>query len=221
MGSILMHLCISEQIKRKYNFNNDFLIGSVLPDIYKRTTMTRDDSHYIEKVVEKGYVYQLPDLKKYVEEHKDTILTDGIILGYYAHLVEDFVWFRYVSGLFTKVKEGEEEQDLVRYRNENFEKPHPSEEYGIEMYKDYANVNSWLIYRIQININEFIESVNKYTNDDSAGSIIKEYCDISKICREGKNAFLSEECIERYIKASTELFELNLERIKNSYGNCK
>ena len=105
MGSILMHFCISDQLRKKYNFGSKFMVGSVLPDIYKRTTMSRDESHFIEKIVEDGYSYHLPNLDRFVEENKEKITTDDITIGYYAHLVEDYVWFKYVSGLFTKVKE--------------------------------------------------------------------------------------------------------------------
>lgn len=218
MGSILMHLCISDQLRKKYNFGSKFMVGSVLPDIYKRTIMSRDESHYIEKTVEDGYSYHLPNLDRFVEEHKEKITTDDITIGYYAHLVEDYVWFKYVSGLFTKVKEDEDAQDLVRYRSENYEIPHPEKEYSEAMYQDYSNMNEWLYKKYPIDIEEIAFMTREYTNDEQAYSIIKEYCCTNKIYRDGKNVFLTEENIERYIKASIELFELEWEKVKNKYN---
>ena len=150
MGSILMHICISEEIRKKYCFSNKFLIGCLLPDIYKRTTMTRDESHYIVKTVEDGYIYQLPDLNRYVEENKDDFLKDEVKIGYYTHLVEDYVWFKYVSGHISKVREDEEDKDIVRYRKDNFKVPHLEEEYCTEIYKDYSNFNEWLFEKYPV-----------------------------------------------------------------------
>ena len=214
MGSILMHVCISEQISKKYSFSKKFIMGSILPDIYKRTKMSRNESHYIKRSVNNGYSYHLPDLEKYVEDHKESILSDEITLGYYAHLVEDYVWFRYVSGLFTKVKEDEEEKDLVRYKNENFEIPHPAKEYCEEIYKDYSNTNEWLLQKCQIDIEELANMIKDYTNDGYSAELVRLYCKTETKYREGENAFLNETIIERYIKASMELFELNYNKIK-------
>ena len=215
MGSILMHLCISDKIRKKYNFGDQFMVGSVLPDILKRTKMSRDDSHYIMRFVEDGYVYRLPDLNKYIEEHRDNIKTDELTIGYFAHLVEDYVWFKYISGLFTKVREDEEEKDVIRFRSDNFSIPHPGEEYGIEMYQDYHNMNPWLYKKLDIDIDDFIKKVVDYTQDENAAIILNEAMNLNIICRDGKNAYLDENCIERYIKASEELFELNWNRINS------
>ncbi len=214
MGSILMHVCISEQLSKKYSFSKKFILGSLLPDIYKRTTMTRDESHYIKRSIVNGFSYHLPDLEKYVEDHRESILTDEITLGYYAHLVEDYVWFKYVSGLFTKVREDEEEKELVRYRKENFEVPHPEKEYCEEMYKDYSNVNEWLLQKCQIDIEELADMIKDYTNDEYSANLVRLYCKTEAKYRDGENAFLNETIIERYIKASVELFELNYNKIK-------
>lgn len=59
MGSTIMHLGISEQLKQKFNFSNEFLIGAVAPDIIKRLPNTdrktthvkflKDNSIHMEK----------------------------------------------------------------------------------------------------------------------------------------------------------------------------
>ena len=216
MGSIMMHVYISEQIEKKYNFSDKFLVGSVLPDIYKRTIMSRDESHYIERKVENGYVYQLPNLKKYVEDHKDTILHDDVTLGYFAHLVEDYVWFKYVSGAFTKVRENEEKYDLVRYKSENYEIPHAGDEYVEEIYKDYSNMNEWLHEKSKVDIEHLIQMIREHTRDERAIDFIKHYSDGNANYKERQNVFLTEEIVERYIKASIEMFDLNYNKLKNS-----
>ncbi len=215
MGSILMHVYISEQIGKKYNFSDKFLIGSVLPDVYKRTIMSRDESHYIERKVENGYVYQLPNLKKYIEDHKNNILIDELTLGYYAHLVEDYVWFKYVSGAFTKVREDEEKDDFVRYKSENFEIPHSGDEYVEEMYKDYTNMNEWILEKSQVDIENLIQMIKEYTKDERAVEFIKNNSDKAIKYIERQNFFLTEEIVERYIKASLEMFDINYNRIKS------
>ena len=70
MGSIMMHLCISSKIKEKYNFNNNFLIGCILPDIYKKVSSNRDETHYIKRFYDHESFIDLPDLNRYISEHK-------------------------------------------------------------------------------------------------------------------------------------------------------
>lgn len=50
MGSLLIHVCVSNIVKEKLNLSNKFLVGTVMPDLIKLETGNRLGSHYLKKL---------------------------------------------------------------------------------------------------------------------------------------------------------------------------
>ena len=74
MGSLIMHLAVSNEIKRIYNFSDRFLFGSIMPDIKKRILNNRSISHYSEKIyLQNNSFKNLPNLEIYMKEHKEIL----------------------------------------------------------------------------------------------------------------------------------------------------
>lgn len=122
MSSFKMHVAISEKVRRKLNYSNLFILGSVLPDIFKsiiKEETERTSSHFeVNKVI---------DLEKYISAQDD--LTNELILGYYAHLIEDKIWMEsYINKKYIKLKEYSDEKlyndyafiDNIMYKKLNF-----------------------------------------------------------------------------------------------------
>ena len=83
MSSLKMHIAISEEIRKQFNLSNDFLLGAILPDIIKLLRKERITSHFeIDNQV---------DLEKF--KKMQTNINSDLVLGYYAHLIEDKIWF--------------------------------------------------------------------------------------------------------------------------------
>lgn len=53
MSSLKMHLAISEEVRKELNLSDDFILGSVLPDIIKMIIKDRKKTHFedIEDIV--------------------------------------------------------------------------------------------------------------------------------------------------------------------------
>ena len=91
MSSYIMHMCISDIVKRKLNLTYKFVYGSILPDVIKSITGDRDITHFIKHVIVDGDRRSLPDLQKAINDLK--IEDNEIRIGYIAHLLEDLIWF--------------------------------------------------------------------------------------------------------------------------------
>ena len=88
MAGTIVHLAISNEIKKKYNFSDRFLFGSIMPDIRKRICEDRDATHYIEEIyLGNNNIKRLPNLERYIKENKEKIAqiqaaTNSFLLKY-------------------------------------------------------------------------------------------------------------------------------------------
>ena len=213
MGSIMMHLYISEIYKEKHKLSNKFLIGSVLPDIYKKTIMNRDESHYIEIVKKKDEVFKLPNIDKFIKENKEK-KSDEITMGYLAHLVEDYIWFRYIIN--KQVREcGKDESGnpQYRYKKEKFKVLHNSEHFTENIYADYSYLDIALIERIPIDIEEIEKETLEFLGDDEKSKkIVKEQLHMHRGFEERENCFITDKVLSKYIRMSLRMLEKELKR---------
>lgn len=217
MGSIVMHLCISEKIRKKYNYSDMFLVGSLLPDIYKRTVMTRDESHYIKKIINDGQQIKVPNLEKFMEANKDK-KQEEVVLGYLAHLVEDYIWFKDFSAKkvrLIKEDEDDEDKDLYTYRKEDFKITHPESEMKIEVYNDYSALNDIGLKLIPIDLAKVRETCNHFfDNEEKYMQVISEDIKNFKPVPGRENFFYSEEDLKEYVNQSEKKVEEYLEKFK-------
>ena len=88
MGSFSMHIAISKKLKEKFSFGDDFILGTVLPDLYKILLKNREITHFEEENSREW----IPNVEKFCEEYKDK--QTEIVYGYLAHLVQDKIWFK-------------------------------------------------------------------------------------------------------------------------------
>ena len=184
MGSIVMHLCASNEANKilKYD-SNRFLIGSIAPDIHKITTGSPVDSHYLKKVYINGKKNELPDLDRFLNENKDKIISDDFYKGYFAHLIADDIWYRYEDDkMIDEISEDGNQIKLIG--NADFI---PFEKYRKAIYDDYSNINSFLIEKYNIDVNYLYNvsvlnidnaSLQKLIKNNTSGNNIKNIEDI-------------------------------------------
>ncbi|MBE5821148.1 MAG: hypothetical protein E7311_00990 [Clostridiales bacterium] len=149
MGSIVMHLCASNEANKILKCdNNRFLIGSIAPDIHKITTGSRRGSHYIKDVIINNKKYQLPDLDKFLNENIDKMKQDDFYKGYYSHLIADEIWYRELTDRFIdKLSDDQKQIKLVGY-----DEYIPYEKYSKDVYEDYNSINNFLIQKYNIDV---------------------------------------------------------------------
>lgn len=123
MSSLKMHIAISEKVKRELNYSNLFILGAVLPDVFKLIVNERT-----ERTSTHFEINKFIDLDKYLSAQDD--LTNELTLGYYAHLIEDKIWLEsYINKKYIKLKEYSDEK----------------------LYNDYAFVDNFMYKKLNLN----------------------------------------------------------------------
>lgn len=201
MSSLKMHIAISLQIQKHFNFSDAFLLGAILPDMFKTILNDKAITHFLinDCIVLEDFI------------NSQNTIEDELILGYYAHLIEDNIWY--------------EEYMKKKYRLY----PEYTDD---KIYNDYAFVDSIMYEKLNINMNDILERLFKtveYTditkikllNDGKINALtieeIKET--IKKNCKDyycdGNNYFYDIEDAEIYYKLALKELTEKIEKIIN------
>ena len=166
MSSIITHLYLANYIKNEFNFSDKFLTGSVLPDILRISGKPRDLTHYIKEIKEEDKTFKLPDLKKYASKNPD-LLKNEIKLGYFAHLIQDRIWFKNFIPIFTDC---ECNNNDITYRDGSI---HSFDKYLKDIYSDYSLLDRNLIKKFNFNDN-FKKKIIKNSPNENLIKILNE-----------------------------------------------
>ena len=96
MPSWSIHLAIAKKVNEKLQLNNElFLYGNLMPDVDKKTSITRYNAHFYNPNLPFPTVprEKMIDIDKFLEVYMDK-LNNPLILGYYAHLL------KFVNGMY-------------------------------------------------------------------------------------------------------------------------
>ncbi len=206
MSSIIMHIYISQKVQKELGLSNKFLAGSILPDMIKIKTKERDETHYI-KEYDNGRK-RLPDLDKYLDENKDK-LNDEVIIGYYAHLIEDRIWFDTYIDTFAKCID----KDNVLYTEDN--SVHNTSDFRKDMYADYVSVDMYLIEKNNLDIDKIRTDIMQELKGYDVDEVIEENVVFPSKVNNARIKFISDYCLNNYINESTEMVK---EKIKEILG---
>ncbi|MBR4110866.1 MAG: zinc dependent phospholipase C family protein [Clostridia bacterium] len=201
MSSFKMHLVISKKVQEKFDFGNEFLLGALLPDLYKLLYKDRSKTHF-EKV---DMQEALPNIEFYCEEYLKT--KSEIKYGYLSHLIEDKIWFHeYIFGKYVIKKD-----DGKHIYKKDFSE-HTYEEYLDAMYTDYSIIDEYIkevekidVYRIADELKECAERMQiidwKGIVDIIDEVLVKDY---KKENINSERTFISIEDYNEYIQKSTD-----------------
>lgn len=210
MGSIIMHLGISKILKQKYNFSNDFLVGTAAPDIMKKLpNVERNMTHYIKEYENHGKIKRLPDIEKFL---KDKINEQSdYFYGYLAHLLQDRIWFsKYVPMCADTTDEG---KDRVIFVKDN--SMHTDKEFSLEMYKDYATVGKSILEKTNLDLEEIKIEIKKYFNNELINNIVDNEIKMYDVIKNRENCFLTNEMINNFFEDCIEECEKYISERKN------
>ena len=158
MGSYLMHIGITEKVRRKLKLSSKFIYGSILPDLVKMETGDRTGTHFLKTVVQGEDVKKLPALDDAISMLSDK-LDKEVRLGYIAHLIEDLLWFeKYIPGFATKLEEGKKQ-----YLADN--SVHSAEEFSKDIYEDYSKINSYMVESCNLDYAKLKQELSKIMNE--------------------------------------------------------
>jgi len=166
MSSYIMHLCISNIIKEKYNLSNKFIYGSIFPDLLKELGEERSKTHFTAQVEDKYGIKYLPQIEVAENELKDKLEYETY-LGYMAHLIEDYIWFDKYIPMYTKKIN---EKQVIYHKDNTL---HSIEEYRKDIYSDYRFYAKYIIDKYNLNLNKTINDINCLLNDNESKIFMK------------------------------------------------
>lgn len=208
MGSLIMHLTVSNIIKEKYNLSDAFLAGSIMPDIYGKCKIPRDLTHFITTEKIDPDLARLPNIKYFINKYSDN-LTNDLLLGYLCHLIEDRVWFREFIPKYAKVVSYVDNTILFL----NDKTIHNEKEFSEEIYFDYNKIDLYLLNKYNLNINNIKETIKKYYTEDYSKEALNNYLYKHDVIETRDNIFLTENEAEIFIEKSL----IDIDKIAGKY----
>ena len=208
MSSIISHVYIGNILKEEYNLGDEFLYGSILPDMLAKSinAQTREMTHYLRHGILYGVEGDFPDVERYINENKDLLPRSKMLQGYLAHLIEDMLWF---SVYLPKIAVHKDNNTFILKKNNSI---HSNDEFWKIMYSDYTIMDKHLLNKSNINIEELRAEFLQITEDENLRNTINENFKQFETKRKSL-IFLSKEIFEKYIKASLEKVSLVLDKI--------
>ena len=205
MASSMIHIAVANEVNKKLNRDRSkLLIGSIAPDIGKLVGLEKIVTHFGDNND------NIPNLDKFLDKYKDN-LNDDFVLGYYIHLITDYLWFKYFvteidsDGLITKL-DGTKVKcvDNMLY---------------IYMYNDYTNLNIKLIEEYDLDLKIFydeipeLENIIKEIPMDKISVIVDKAGEIIENSKKRKEYLFNIDNIKTFVTTSTDLILSNLKEM--------
>lgn len=208
MGSLVMHLCVANKLKDKYQFSDKFVIGVLMPDLLKFAGKDKDLTHYLEDVIEESGVKRLPNVLKYEQDNEEN-LQDEKTLGYISHLIQDKVWFDKYIGKYAKTDAND--TDKVKYLEYNITKT--GEEFAKDMYNDYDNINKYLIKKYDLKLDSLKNALKNIAPDENFINRIDRCLVVNDIDFTSNNTFITKEDLDTYINEAIKKSSIEINKI--------
>ena len=158
-----IHLGVATKLNEKYKLNKDqFLYGSILPDVMSTNPYGRDFSHFF------GTKYHdicpeeiITDTEAFKEAYQDRLDKD-IILGYYVHILTDYFFNDYV---FRKFYVRDENNHIIGVKTKEGKLlvPDANDSRGRRKYKqaDFVNFGKLLLENGMVEKPASLEEIKK------------------------------------------------------------
>lgn len=191
MGSLIMHVIISNQIRQKYDYSYDFMYGSIMPDILKKAGEDKNKVHY--RIKDNYYLY---DLNKFVKENLQEEKSE-YSLGYLAHLIQDKLLANYIN---TKIKESIiDSQEYMTYLFDN-NTLHKKQEFLDLIHNDYALIDDYLIKKYDINMDYITKRLLRVNKEEKYEKIIEDELKMHEIISDSRLKLFTILDVEQYIR---------------------
>ena len=207
MSSIISHIYMGNILKEKYNLNDEFLYGSIMPDVLTRTIDGQNKviTHYLRHGILYGSEGDYPDIERFLNENKYILPNSKMMQGYVSHLIEDMLWFSvYIPSIATK-KDGK-----IIFNKDN--SIHTDPEFKSAIYSDYPLIDRYLIKKSNLNILNLREEFLRFTDDEKLKDSIKDNFKLFDI-QEKELILLSIDKFEEYMERAINKVSLVLDQI--------
>ena len=207
MSSIISHIYMGNILKQKYNLNDEFLYGSIMPDVLTRTIDGQNKviTHYLRHGILYGSEGDYPDIERFLNENKYILPNSKMMQGYVSHLIEDMLWFCvYIPSIATK-KDGK-----IIFNKDN--SIHTDPEFKSAIYSDYPLIDRYLLKKSNLNILNLREEFLRFTDDEKLKDSIKDNFKLFDI-QEKELILLSIDKFEEYMERAINKVSLVLDQI--------
>lgn len=208
MGSLIMHLCVASELKKKYKFSDKFIVGELMPDLLKMAGKEKNQTHYLQEVIEDSGVKTLPNILKYEEENAENI-KDEKVLGYMSHLVQDKVWFDKYIGKYAKTDAND--IDRIEYLQYNITKK--AKDFSKDMNNDYINTNKYLAEKYDLDVSSIKKTLKSLSKDNMIKEKIDKVFKFNDIDFKKQNIFITEDDLENYINEAVKKSSIEIDKI--------
>lgn len=202
MSSLIMHVCISNIIRQKYDYGYEFLFGSIMPDILKEAGEDKNKVHY-----RTNHDYSLYEIDKFV---KEKLIKDKseYNLGYLAHLIQDKFLTKYTNA---KIKETNiDNQEYITYLFDN-NSLHKKQEFLDLIHNDYAILDDYLIKKYDINLDYLTKRILRVNKEIKYDPIIEKELEVHEIIPDSTLKIFNILDIEQYIRECLAEYDRYLE----------
>ena len=197
MASSMIHIAVANEINKKINKDKSkVLIGTIAPDISKLIGETKEKTHFQDRND------NIQILNKFLDKYKEN-LNDDFVLGYYIHLITDYLWYKY---FMTEI----ENKNMITKLNGQIVKCN-GQMFTQYVYNDYTDLNIKLIDKYNLDLKIFynnipnLENIIKEIPMDKISIIVNKTGEIIENSKESKNFVFNIENVEQFIQTSTEL----------------
>lgn len=205
MGSLLMHIGVSEIVRKRLNLSTKFIYGSILPDLIKNETADRTGTHFIKTVVTDKGIQRLPQIDNAIAMLNGK-MDKEIRLGYIAHLVEDYVWFeKYIPSFAIYI----ENERLVYLKDNSI---HSGDEFSKDIYEDYIKINTHIKKQWIDNYELFKSNIEKILTPKELAFLESNERETDQKTNDIFN-ILTRESLDMYIEETVEKVEKTIKEL--------
>lgn len=207
MASSMIHIAVANEINKKLNRDKSkLLIGTIAPDISKLIGETKVKSHFQDRND------NIPNLDKFLDKYKEK-LNDDFVLGYYIHLLTDYLWFKY---FMTEVR-FEDSNIITKLDGTNIKCN--GNMFTLYIYNDYTNLNIKLIDEYDLDLKIFYNEIPEFENIiqeipmEKINLIVDKAGEIIENTKEHKEFVFNLDNINKFIETSVEIILGNLKEL--------
>ena len=207
MASSMIHIAVANEINKKLNRDKSkLLIGTIAPDISKLIGETKVKSHFQDRND------NIPNLDKFLDKYKEK-LNDDFVLGYYIHLLTDYLWFKY---FMTEVR-FEDSNIITKLDGTNIKCN--GNMFTLYIYNDYTNLNIKLIDEYDLDLKIFYNEIPVFENIiqeipmEKISLIVDKAGEIIENTKEHKEFVFNLDNINKFIETSVEIILGNLKEL--------
>ena len=208
MSSIISHVYISNILKEKYNLGDEFLYGTILPDILHKAikAQTREMTHYLRHGILYDSEGDYPDIERFIIENTEILPKSQMMQGYLAHLIEDMLWF----SIYIPKMTIEKDKKTIIYKKDN--SVHTDDEFRNDIYSDYTIIDRYKLKKTNLNLDELQREFLAISDDIDLKNTIKDNFKLFDL-RNDSLILISFDMLEEYIKASLEKVSIVLDKL--------